>query len=219
MKGAAMKIRKSEIFYLAMIAVFIIVGFVFYPQMPDKIASHWNAQGEVDGYMSKFWGVFLLPIIVAAITTLFIAIPRIDPLKQNIKKFIKYYDGFIIIFLLFMLFIEIFMLLWNSGTKLNINRIIPFAVGLLFIYAGILIENAKQNWFVGIRTPWTLSSETVWNKTHKLGSKLFIIAGIISMIGVFFGNLAFYFIIIPIIGVSIYTIAYSYFEYQKERNK
>ncbi len=93
------------------------------------------------------------------------------------------------------------------------------ALGILFYYAGILVENAKRNWFIGIRTPWTLSSEKVWDKTHKIGGKLFKIAGIIALLGILFQKYALFFVLVPIISVAIYTIVYSYFEYQKETKK
>jgi len=91
------------------------------------------------------------------------------------------------------------------------------AMGILFFYAGVLIENSKMNWFIGIRTPWTLSSESVWDKTHKLGAKLFKASGIIAFAGLIFPALAFYFVLIPVIISALWTIIYSYLEYQKEK--
>jgi len=90
------------------------------------------------------------------------------------------------------------------------------AFAILLYYSGTLTEKAKQNWFVGIRTPWTLSSEKVWQKTHKIGGKLFKICGIIALLGFFFPDLAFLFILVPLLSVCVYTIVYSYFEYKKE---
>jgi len=208
--------KKSEIIILIIILFSFIISIYFYPQMPNKIVSHWNAQGVVDGYMSKFWGLFLIPFILVGLALLFIIIPNIDPLKKNIEKFKKYYDGFIILFFIFMLSFHLQVILWNLGIKISPNIIVPISVGILFFYTGILCENAKRNWFIGIRTPWTLSNEKVWEKTHKLGGILFKIAGVIAFVGVFFQRYALFFIIIPLISVSICTIIYSYFEYQKE---
>lgn len=206
--------RKSEITTLGIILLSFIIGIYFYPQMPEEMASHWNTQGQVDGYMSKFWGLFLMPIILIGLALFFVAIPRIDPLKENIEKFRRYYDGFIILLFLFLLSIHFQVILWNIGIEMSPNVIFPIGLGLLFFYIGILCENAKRNWFIGIRTPWTLSSDKVWEKTHKIGGKLFKIAGIIALFGVFFPSYAFYFILIPVTLVAIYTIIYSYFGYQ-----
>jgi uncharacterized membrane protein len=85
--------RKSEIIIFGIILLSFAIGIYYYPQMPEKLASHWNAQGQVNGYMSKFWGLFLMPIISMGMLLLFILIPRIDPLKSNIQEFRKYYDG------------------------------------------------------------------------------------------------------------------------------
>ena len=209
--------RKAELFILIAVIVSFIIGIYLYSQMPEQMASHWNAQGQVDDYMSRFWGVFLMPLMFVGLALLFIAIPKIDPLKKNIEKFRKYYDRFIILFFVFMLFVYFQTILWNLGTEISPNLAFPILIGLLFFYIGILLENAKRNWFIGIRTPWTLSSEKVWNKTHKLGSKMFKVAGIIVLVGFLFQEYVIYFILVPVLFVSVYTVIYSYVEYQKEK--
>ena len=208
--------RKSEIIALGVILLSFIIGIYFYPQMPEKIASHWDAQGQVDGYISKFWGLFLMPLLSMMLFLLFIAIPKIDPLKHNIEKFRKYYDGFVVLIIVYLFYVYLLTIFWNIGIRFSMVQPLAPAMGILFYYIGILTENAKRNWFIGIRTPWTLSSEKVWEKTHKIGGKLFKIAGIITFIGVFFQRYALFFILVPIILVATYTIIYSYFEYQKE---
>ena len=205
---------------LAIIAVLIItfiITIAMYPTSPNRVVSHWNAAGQPDGYMSKLWGLFLIPLIMIGLVGLFAALPRIDPYKKNYKKFRNYYDGFILLFILFMLAIQIQNILWSTGYQVSLNLTFPFLMGTFFIYIGFLLGHAEQNWFVGIRTPWTLSSETVWKKTHEVGGKLFKLAGVISFIGVFAGEYAFLFILIPVLIVAVFTVAYSYFEYQKER--
>jgi uncharacterized membrane protein len=208
--------KKIIITIIAILILSFVVSLYFYPQMPDKMATHWNARGEVDGYMSKFLGTFLLPFVMIGLALLFIFIPVIDPLKENIKKFRKYYDWFIVFFLIFMLSIQMHIILWNTGIQISPNVIMPAGIALLFFYIGILCENAKRNWFIGIRTPWTLSSDRVWEKTHKIGGKLFKIAGIIAFMGVFFRNYAVFFILIPVILAAVYVVVYSYIEYRKE---
>ena len=214
-----MSIRKNEIIVLGIILFSFLFGIYLYPQMPEKIASHWNVQGQVDGYMSKFWGLFLMPLISAGLFLLFIAIPKIDPLKTNIEKFRKYYDGFITLIIIFLFYLYLLTIFWNMGIRFNIIQLLAPAFGILFYYCGILTENAKRNWFIGIRTPWTLSNDAVWDKTHKIGGKLFKISGIVVLFGIFFRNYALFFILVPVILVAIYTIIYSYVEYQKELAK
>jgi uncharacterized membrane protein len=128
----------------------------------------------------------------------------------------KYYDGFVILFFLFMLFVHLQVILWNLGLQISPNVTFPLAFGLLFFYIGVLCENSKRNWFVGIRTPWTLSSDKVWQKTHQVGGKLFKLAGVVSIVGIFFQTYAVFFMVVPVILVAVYTVVYSYVEYQKE---
>lgn len=214
-----MSMRKSQIAIVVIVLLSFVAGICFYAWMPEKMATHWNAEGQVDGHMSKFWGLFLVPFVLAGLALLFFIIPRIDPLKANIEKFRKYYEGFIALFFIFMLSIHFQIILWNLGIRISPNVILPIGLGLLFFYIGILCEHAKRNWFIGIRTPWTLSSDKVWDKTHKVGGKLFKIAGAITLLGVFFRNYVLFFILIPVLLTTVYTLVYSYFEYQKEERK
>jgi uncharacterized membrane protein len=219
MRRYTVTIRSTELIIGVMVLLAVIIGIAVYPDMPARMASHWNAQGEVDGYMSRFWGVFLLPFIFVGLGLLFAAIPRIDPLKENIEQFRRYYDGFIILFFIFLLSIYLQVILWNIGIEISPNITFPIGVGILFYYVGILLGHAKRNWFIGIRTPWTLSNDMVWERTHQRGAKLFKIAGIVAFAGIFFQNYAVWFILVPIISVATYTIIYSYIEYQKEIGK
>lgn len=200
------------------ISILIILSFVtatyLYPQMPEQMASHWNAAGEVDGYMSKFWGLFLMPIVLTVIVLVFTFLPKIDPLKKNVEKFRKYFDRFILIFTLFLLYIYVVTILWNLGRTFNMTSVILPAMALLFYYSGILLEHAKRNWFIGIKTPWTLSSDVVWKKTHKLAAKLFKASAIILLSGIFLPDYGLFFFI-PVLIAALYPIFYSYFEYKK----
>lgn len=196
------------------IASFVIAVYL-YPQMPEQMASHWNARDEVDGFMPKFWGLFMMPLVLLGMYLLFIGIPRIDPLKQNIQKFMKFYEGFIVLIIAFMFYVYLLTIFWSLGFRFSMLQMMVPALGGLFYYMGILTENAKRNWFIGIRTPWTLSSDSVWDKTHKIGGKLFKLSGIIAVIGILFGDYAIWFVIGPVLAVAVYTIAFSYVEYQK----
>jgi len=147
---------------------------------------------------------------------LFILIPKIDPLKQNIEKFRKYFDGFIVLIISFLFYLYLLTIFWNLGIRFNMTQFLVPAFAVLFYYCGILVENAKRNWFIGIRTPWTLSSEKVWDKTHRLGGKLFKICGLIILFGIFLQGYAIFFVFVPVLLVAGYTVVYSYFEYQKE---
>jgi uncharacterized membrane protein len=207
---------------LAIIAGLILtclITIAVYPALPDRVVSHWNASGQADGYMSKIWGLSLIPIIMTACTALFAVIPRIDPLKKNYENFRNYYEGFILLFVFFLLAIQVQIILWSIGYHISPGLTLPILTGILFIYLGFLIGHAEQNWFVGIRTPWTLSSKTVWKKTHELGGKLFKIAGIICFAGLLFQDFAIWFILIPVLATTLITVIYSYYAFQNEKEK
>lgn len=208
--------KKGKFGILIIIVFSFLFTLYFYPQLPEKMASHWNFKGEVDGYMSKFWGAFLMPFISIGLFLLYLVIPKIDPLRENIEKFREYFDGLIALIIGFLFYLHILVIVWNIGINFNLSQFIIPALGVLFYYIGILVDKAKRNWFIGIRTPWTLSSEKVWNKTHKIGGKLFKIAGIVAFFGILFPTYAMFFVLIPVLFVTGYLIVYSYLEYRKE---
>lgn len=211
--------KKSIIFALLIVLASFGVSAYFYPQTPETVASHWNINGEANGYMSKFWGLFLMPIVSLAMLLFFWVIPKIDPLKPNIEKFRKYFDAFIVVFLLFFLYVHLLTVVWNLGARFNMVQFMSPAFGVLFYCCGVLLEKAQRNWFIGIRTPWTISNEEVWDKTHRLAGKLFKIAGIIALGGLILPDAAFYLVIFPILFFSLYITVYSYWEYKNISRK
>jgi uncharacterized membrane protein len=168
--------------------------------------------------MPKFWGLFLMPIVLAAMALLALWIPRIDPLRANIALFRNYYDGFMLMLLGFMLVVHVFLVLWNTGTKISPNVIFPPALGVLFYAIGVLCGVTKRNWFIGVRTPWTLSSDAVWEKTHRRARPLFKIAGLLTLGGIFLGEYAVFLFLAVILGLVFYLVIYSYLEYRREQH-
>jgi len=210
---------KVEILVAGMVTVMVLSGILLYPFFPENMASHWNIQGEVNGYMPKIYGVFLMPVIYIFLLALFMLMPRVDPLKENIEKFRKYFDGFVVVLFVFLFYVHALTIAWNLGIRFDMMGMIVPAFAILFYCLGILMEKTQRNWFIGIRTPWTLSSEEVWKRTNKIGGKLFKLIGIVALFGVFFGDYAIIFVVILLIASSLLLFAYSYFEYQKIRNE
>ncbi len=207
--------KLSQASLLVLVAAFYALALAFYAAMPEPMASHWNAQGVVDGYTSRFWGMFLLPFIVTGISLLLVFIPRIDPLKANIARFRAVYDWFVVFFAAYMLFIYALTLLWNLGARFDFLQVMVPSMAALLFFAGVLTERARRNYFIGIRTPWTLSNEEVWDRTHKIGGRLFKAAALVSLLGVFWPGLAIWFILVPILLVTVIAIVLSYVIYQR----
>ncbi len=126
--------KKINILIFFIILLSFGVGAYFYPQMPERIVSHWNSQGQQNGYMSKFWGLFLMPIISLIMFLLLLLIPKMDPLKANVEKFRKYFDWFILAIIIFFFYIYILTIFWNLGYKFDLLRFLIPAMGFLFYF-------------------------------------------------------------------------------------
>jgi len=207
--------KKTNFIILLTIIISFIMGVYLYSLMPLEMASHWNSQGEVDGYLPVFWGLFLIPLISLGVFIFFLLIPKIDPLTKNIEKFREYFDWFILLIILFLLYIHSLSIYWNLGYRFNMGKMVVPALAILLFSIGIVLKKSKRNWFLGIRTPWTLSNDIVWDKTHKMGSKLFKLAAVIILLAMFSPQYSIWMILIPIIVIAIYLVIYSYFEYKQ----
>lgn len=199
-----------------LIAVALLAGAALYSRLPDPMPSHWNASGQVDDYMPKFWGVFLMPVVTTALVGLFMLIPSIDPLKANIAQFRGVFNWFIVAFVAYMLYIYALTLAAALGYPFNMTLMLIPVVGLLFVGVGFMMGKAKRNFFIGIRTPWTLSSETVWDETHKLGSKMFVVAGVVTIVSAFLGEAGFFLMMIALLAAAFVPIIYSYILWRRE---
>ena len=208
--------RKITFFLILVIVLAAVaISLLAHPKLPDQMASHWNARGQVDGWMPKSVCLWIIPAIIIFQTALFFVILLIDPLKKNIEKFFGYYAGFVIILNLFLLAVHGWMILWNLNIQISSNVFMPVGIACLIFYLGIVISNVKPNWFIGIRTPWTLSNDIVWQKTHKLGGVLFRIAAIFVLIGAAFPKYAIIFVLAPVLSVAIITLIYSFVIWKK----
>ncbi len=207
--------RKAEWFLLVLVAFSFGLGVWIYPQLPAVVASHWDAAGNVNGFMSRFWGTFLFPIIFLVTALLFFVVPRIDPRKDNIARFRKYFDYFIVGFGVLFLYIYGLMLSWNVGYRFDfILAVLPPLAGMIYLL-GALLPHTELNFTIGIRTPWTISSETVWKKTHKAGGMAFRMCAVIALAGLLFPPFAIGFFMVPLLTAVLGLVIYSYVLYRR----
>jgi uncharacterized membrane protein len=185
------------------------------PDLPEQMVTHWNAAGDPDETMPKATALAFVPVLSAFLLGLFAVLPRIDPLRENIAEFRPYYDWFVVVFTAFMAILHAGILAFNLGYEFDFLVLIVGGLALLFFYVGVLLEHAERNWFVGIQTPWTLSSTEVWERTHSLGARLFKLAALASVVSLLFGEYALYVVLIVILAVATITVAYSYFLYER----
>jgi len=168
----------------AVILVLFAISAYVWTRIPasESVCTHWNAAGECDDYGGRFVGILLLPIITMGMAGLLALIPRIEPRAANLSQSGRAYAAVWGAMLLFFVALHIITMLEVLGHGAGIGTTMPILVGLLFVLIGGSLGHIRSNYFFGIRTPWTLSSELSWDKTHRLGGKLFVILGLILMV-------------------------------------
>ena len=208
---------KTEIIPLLFIFISLIASFFFYSKFPDRVITHWNLAGEANGWSSKVFAAFFFPGMMIFIYLLFLLLPNIDPEKNRYAEFRDVYHKFKAMFIVFFTIIYFVASFSNIGFDLNIKMIIPGLVGIMFLMIGNYLGEVKRNWFLGIRTPWTLSSDNAWNKTNRFGGKVFMIMGVFMIILGFLSVKFFSIVFISFFTILLLTtFIYSYIIYSRE---
>lgn len=210
-----MKTRNTLIFLILLALLMALAGTLLHPRMNAQLATHWNSQGQADVYGSTFTALYLMPLIMLGTGVLIMFLPFIDPLRRNVEPYRQTLNVFVVDIAIFFAYLYTLTLLWNLNIRLNFNQMIAPALAILFFSIGVLISHAPRNFFIGIRTPWTLSSDVVWEETHRVGGTAFKIAGGVILLGVIFPNAFPYIILIPLLGAALFSVAYSYFAFQR----
>ena len=204
---------------ILVIGIAFAVTIAVYPQLPERIPTHWNARGEADGFGSRAFGAFITPVVMLLMFGLVSVLPHIDPRKTNYSKFESTYDIVVNLVLTFTLAVQFVILAASLGAEIAVERVIPFGVGALFAILGNVLPRTRSNWMIGIRTPWTLSSDRVWERTHRVGGYLLFGAGIIVMLAALGAPSR---LIAPITMVAIFgatggSFVYSYAAWRQEQ--
>jgi len=204
---------------LILIAVFILASLagslILSPQLPEVMATHWDELGQANGFSSKTFGLYFLPAMQLGLAVLLYFVPQIDPRRENIRKFRGIYNNFLVIILGFFAYVHFLSLVWNLGIKVDfITWMIP-AFAVIFFAAGSMISHAQPNFFIGIRTPWTLSDNTVWEKTHTAGGRAFKVSAILSLLGLVFPAQSIWFMMVPLLTSALGLVVYSYVLYRQ----
>ncbi len=207
------KIR-ADIISLVFVATAFIVAAVLYPSLPEQIPTHWNASGEVDGYIKKPGGVVIMPAMALVTYVIMKLIPVISPKGFRTDKFSDVIGVLQVTLVGFMSIVAVLVLLEARGLNVRINDMIIAGTGLLFVIIGNYLGKVRKNFFIGIRTPWTLTSDEVWNRTHRIGGKLFMLSGVIIWIGALF-RLPLSWTVAVAVGLVLIPVVYSYFLYRR----
>lgn len=205
--------------WLVVIAMLVFTAVVF-NRLPEQLPTHWDARGVVNGWTSRMFGAWLMPAIATLMAILLPWLPAIDPKRANYEKFRPSYDLVINSVVTMIGVLHVAMLGVALGWPVSMERLTPLMVGAMLIVLGNVMPRARSNWLFGIRTPWTLSNERVWEKTHRLGGFLFVAAGIVMLLAAFLPPK----IVMPIMIASVVTAAvvplvYSYFVWKQETSR
>lgn len=207
---------KKHLFPLCLIAISLVSWLLLWDKLPGSLPSHWEVNGEVDKTSSTLVSFLFSNALLIAMYLMMVILPKIDPFKTNYRNFTKSYYKIMYAIISMFFAISYSILLIGLGVDLDMTKLITVALGALFIILGYSMPKIEQNFFVGIRTPWTISNETVWKKTHALGGKLYFTSGVIALVTLFISSdFALFAIIVPAILVSIISVIYSYVIHKK----
>lgn len=205
----------------ALIAFAALVSIVVYSHLPERIATHFDVDGYPNGWMPRAMGAFVLPAFMLVLWGILRAVPAIDPRRENFAKFGKSYDLVVAASLTLLAIIHVVILAVGLGYHVNIGRLAPVLIGVFFVVMGNVMPLARPNFMYGIRTPWTLSNDKVWARTHRLGGYTMTGAGVVIVVAG---------LLLPpdvsmgvLVGASIASIlapaVYSYLTWKREMKK
>ena len=167
-------------------AVFVViavgVAVWLYPHMPMHVPTHWDINGQPNGYSSRFWAVAMWPLLISGLAALTVVLPRISPKGFGMESFAGVYTALMLAIQGVVLVLGIAAMLAGAGHAVPMARIVPLAVGVLLMVLGNYMGKLRRNFFAGIRTPWTLASEAVWERTHRLAGWVYVLAGVAMVV-------------------------------------
>ena len=204
---------------LFIVLIMFIAAYYVYPAMPEKFPTHWNYAGQIDGYSPKTFGVFMAPVLTLMLIFLLPLFRFIDPRRERFKQFEKPWEVIQLILVIFFAYIFGVTIYMVYNPMASMNTFMMMGMGILFVLLGNYLGKIRQNYTVGIRVPWTIDNEEVWNKTHRLGGWCFVIAGLIFMINAYFNFMSWLIFILAIILAAGVPIIYSYIIFRQLKGK
>jgi uncharacterized membrane protein len=194
-----------------------VFGFAMSHRLPERVATHWDLHGQVNGWSSRTALLLLVPGLALVMAVVLSVAPRLDPKRRNFPLHAGAYWVVTNTILAVVALMHVGIVGYNLGWSMHLDRLIGVAVGGMFIVMGNLLSRVRQNWIFGIRTPWTLSSERAWRETHRIGGYGFVLAGI----AVLFAALAFpssvYVVLMVAVGsVALFSVVWSYFAWKRD---
>jgi len=211
--------RVEALQWLILGAMFAVTAWAW-SRVPAEMPVHWNIQGEPDRYGGRAEALLLVPLLSLGLYALLLVLPRFDPLGENYARFSGTYAVLRTSILAVMAVLQAVLIAAALGWQGNVGTAISVAVGALFVVLGAMMPRLEPTWFVGIRTPWTLSSRTSWDRTHRVGGWVFIVTGIaMAILGLIDPTWAFPVMLVGVLGGTLGLIAYSYWVWRTDPDK
>lgn len=214
--------RATAIVMLALVAAAWLGTAVLYPFLPDPMPVHWNVRGEVDGWGARWWAAFLVPVFLTALGALLWVLPRISPRGFEVASFQSTYGYLVLVVMGGMIYIHGLLLFAALTGRLNITRALLAGVLVMLGLIGGSLGRVRRNYWVGVRTPWTLSSERVWDETHRLAARLFVLAaagGLVCVLLPWPMPTMLMVVMILIVLAALIPIFYSLWRYEQLRRR
>ncbi len=203
-------------------AIIASLGFSLWalPRLPAQVPTHWGLDGQPNGWSSPVAAALLLPAIALAVALVLVVAPRIDPRRASYELHGPAYALIGIAVLVLLALSQVAVIGSAIGWNVRMATVVPIGVGALFLVIGNVMPRLRPNWFVGIRTPWTLSSESVWRRTHRVGGYAFLAAGVLLIVvgAAAPGRLLAALIIAGVIA-GVVPVGYSYYLWRGEREE
>ena len=202
------------------IATMFTLAAATWGSAPSRIPGHWNIAGPVDRWGGRFEGLLAIPLLTLALYVVMLVLPRLDPGRANYDTFAGPYATLRLGIVVLMAGVYALVILWVRGERVSIGVWMPLLLGALFVVIGNLLGKVRPNWFVGIRTPWTLSRKLAWSRTHRAGGWVFILMGMLMMACAAL-QAAWAFVTMIAVGVAgvLGLVIYSYLLWRRDPDK
>lgn len=208
---------KREWYLILLVLLPYIAAPFLWDLMPEEVPIHWDFEGNPDSWAHKSMTLLIIPGMSIIMYALFILLPRFDPKWKNYKMFADSYFALRVGMLLFMFLIYTVAIVITLGYDLNVGMFVMYLIALLFLFLGNMFSRFRHNYFVGIRTPWTLNNEEVWTRTHRFAGKIWVYPSLFMVIlGIFLDFVYYRYVFIVYVSIIVIVpIVYSYLIYKK----
>jgi uncharacterized membrane protein len=200
----------KKFFKFFLVLASIAAAIFSYPYLPENVPMHWNIEGQVDNFEPKERAVWFMPVMVTVMWLLFMILPKIDPKREKYKLFLPEWEVVQIALLSFFVYLQMLTIYVSINPSFDFVSSMFVGMGTMFFALGNFMPKIKQNYFLGIKLPWTLADENNWNKTHRFGGWCFVIAGLFLIVQGIFKIFLPVWVFGVIMAMTFLPIVYSY---------